>query len=661
MELNEEDDKNIYVIKFLALDMIAKANSGHPGICLGVAPFIYTLFKDYLRFNPDDPFWLRRDKFILSAGHGSALLYSVLHLFGYNYTLYDLKNFRQLNSKTPGHPEYNIPMGIEVTTGPLGQGIANSVGLAIEQKYLAKRFNKKDHEILNNKIFVLAGDGCLMEGISYEACSIAGHLKLDNLILIFDSNKISLDGEVILSFSEDVKKRFKMQNWDVLEIKDGNNLDQIKQALNSLKNKKPTIIILNTIIGYGTKGQGTYKVHGAPITKIEIEKLKKELNFEIEEFESKEKTEVFSKIIESKRNYYKEWFKKLAYYKKTFPKDSKELYSLIRNKDFKYKLDDKIWSKIPRQKKGQNLATRVATQDFLDKFMPKLKMFLGGSADTCKTNYTKPLNIKDFSSKNYKGQYINFGVREHAMVAIANGINSSNYLRTYISTFLVFSDYSTPAIRLACLSKYPSIFIFSHDSIGVGEDGPTHQPIEHISYLRSLPNMITFRPADYNEASAVLKYMFQNDGVYSFITSRQALPVVLDINNIQIEKGAYEINTVKNPSLILISSGSELHLALQARVILKKENINVKVVNMLSTNLFDKQDQAYKDELLPLNLKRIFIEASLNYGLEKYIRDGIFIGLNSFGKSGNIKDCFKYFDITVDNIVKNAKEIINSK
>lgn len=658
--LNELDELCIQTIRFLSMDAVQKAKSGHPGMPMGMAPAAYTLWMKYLRYNPANPKWLGRDRFVLSAGHGSMLLYSLLYLTGYDMTLDDLKNFRQWDSKTPGHPEYGRTPGVEVTTGPLGQGISNAVGMAIAQKYLAAYFNKEDLNIFDYNIFTIAGDGDLMEGVSSEACSLAGHLALDKLIVIYDDNNISIDGKTDLAFTEDRAKRFQAYGWFVQTVGgDGNDMLTFEKALKKAIREKtrPSIICLRTHIGYGSPNfQDTAKAHGAPLGEDEIKLVKKNFGWD------PEKTfvvpqEVLDNMRQAKNKgakLEKKWNRKFKKYAEKYP----DLAKLINN-------PNPPVTNLPTFGPDP-IATRSASGKTLDMLMPQMPLVLGGSADLTPSNNTKFKDSEDFQKDKPLGRYIRYGVREHAMAAIMNGIAVSDLLRPYGGTFFCFFDYMKPAVRLAAMSGYKSIFIFTHDSIGLGEDGPTHQPIEHIAALRVIPNIMILRPADANETAYAWKLTLEHKkGPVALLLTRQNISV-LDRTKFppasEIAKGAYVLIKQANPDVIIIGTGSELEIALKAAEKLAAENIKVQLVNMPSWDLFDAQDKAYRDSVLPPDVRaRVAVEAGIQMGWEKYIGDkGEFIGIKTFGESAPYKVCYEKFGITADAVAAAAKKSIDS-
>ncbi len=663
--LSELDELCIQTIRFLSAEAVQKAKSGHPGMPMGMAPAAYVLWTKYLKHNPTNPKWHNRDRFVLSAGHGSALLYSLLHLTGYDLSLDELKNFRQWGSKTPGHPEYDPELGVEVTTGPLGQGISNAVGMAIAQKYLAEYFNRDDFPIIDYKIYVIASDGDLQEGVASEACSLAGHLGLDNLIVVYDDNHISIDGVTELSFTEDRAGRYQAYGWNVQEVAgNGNDMAAFEKALNNAKAEKerPSIIKLRTHIAYGSPNkQDTAGSHGAPLGDDEIKLMKENFgwdpdkSFHIPEKVSAHMNKVKTKGAEAEKS----WNKMFTDYAKKFPDLAGRFSDAAEGKPG-VNLDELL----PDFEAGSSVATRKASGKVLDALMPKLPLIMGGSADLTPSNLTRFADAKDFQKDARDGRYLRFGIREHAMGAIMNGISVSGLARAYGGTFLVFSDYMRGAIRVAALSKYPTIFVFTHDSIGVGEDGPTHQPVEHAAALRAIPNLLVFRPADANETAQAWKYALEHrDGPAALLLTRQGL-TVLDQNKYNsaenVNKGAYVLVSADKPDVLLLASGSEVGIALEAAEKLAADGITAQVVSMPCWELFEKQSKEYKDSVIPPGVKaRVGIEAGVELGWNKWLGDnGIFIGMSSFGSSAPAKICFEKFGITVENVTKAARASI---
>jgi transketolase len=662
----ELDNLTINTIRFLAIDAIEKANSGHPGMPMGCAPIAYSLYTKFMNHNPENPEWINRDRFVLSAGHGSMLLYSILHLCGYDVSMEQLKQFRQWGSITPGHPEYGLTPGVETTTGPLGQGFTNAVGMAIAQEYLAARYNKNDLKILDHFIYGICSDGDLMEGVSHEAASIAGHLKLKKLIFFYDDNSITIDGSTSLTFSEDIAKRFDAYGWYVQTLKDVNDLDALIECIiNAQKSELPSIIITKTHIGYGSPNkQGTASVHGSPLGKEEAFLTRKNLGWnEKGEFVIPEKvSELFNKLKPSFKGKEEEWNKKLDEYKKKYPEDAKEFLSIMKG-DFGSEWKSKL-PVFPPDEKG--MATRAASGKVLNSIAASLPTLIGGSADLAPSNNTFLKDYPVFSSSNYGGRNFHFGIREHAMAGILNGMALYGGVIPYGGTFLVFSDYMRPALRLGALSGIKPIFVFTHDSIGLGEDGPTHQPVEHLAALRAIPKMLVIRPADANETSFAWQAALEHNGSpAAIILTRQNIPV-LDRTKLSsaegLLKGAYVLyENDKSPDLILMASGSEVYLALQAAQEIASEEIKVRVVSFPSWELFEKQSDEYKKSVLPKNIKaRVSVEAGVKLGWEKYLGDyGKVISIEKFGASAPYKILMEKYGFTKESIIQTALDVLN--
>ena len=662
--MNNIDIKSVNTIRVLSADGIEKAKSGHPGLPLGAAPIAYELFANHMKHNPKNPDWANRDRFILSAGHGSMLLYSLFHLFGYgNLSMDDLKSFRQLDSKTPGHPEYGHTVGVEATTGPLGAGMGMAVGMAMAEAHMASVFNKEGYDIVDHYTFVLGGDGCLMEGISSEAFSLAGTLGLSKLIVFYDSNGISIEGSTDIAFTENVVDRMKAFGFQTIEVEDGNDLAAIGKAIQEAKSDKnrPSFIKINTVIGYGAgKKQGTAGAHGEPLGSEALAALKSGFGFNPEESFKVDADvyENFNKINEKNAKIEEEWNKLFKEYANKYPEDAKKWdnyyseinASLIDNDEFW------AWDDAPA-------ATRNISGSIINRLKDIFPNLIGGSADLSPSNKTV-MNGEGYISKDdFSGRNIHFGVREFAMTAITNGILLHGGLRAYCATFFVFSDYTKPMARLSALMNIPTIFVFTHDSIGVGEDGPTHEPIEQLAMLRSLPNFNTFRPADARETIAAwYAAMVSKSTPTAIVLTRQNLPQ-LDGSGKKALKGAYIIKEASKstPDMILIASGSEVSLAIEAATELEKDNISTRVVSMPCMDVFEAQSKEYKEEVLPKNVRnRVAIEALSSFGWDRYTGlDGRVISMNSFGASAPQDLLFKKFGFTKENVVTTAKEVFN--
>lgn len=659
--MNNIDTLSINTIRVLSAEAIEKSKSGHPGLPLGCAPMAYTLWSKQLKHNPKNSKWVDRDRFVLSAGHGSMLLYSLLNVFGYNVSIEDIKNFRQFGSKTPGHPEYLHTDGVETTTGPLGQGICNAVGMAIAETHLAAKFNRPGFNVVDHYTYALAGDGCLMEGISSEACSLAGTLGLSKLILLYDSNNISIEGDTDIAFREDVAKRYEAYGWQVIKVDDGNDTCKINLAIEEAKKetKKPSILIVKNIIGYGCPSkQGKASAHGEPLGADNFSAFKEFLSWDYAPFtvpeEVKDYMKVFAKEAEIKEDEYNKLFEE---YKKTYPELSSEW-----NLWFNGKYSDDILNNEDFWKFEKPMATRESSGILINKLSNIVPNLIGGSADLAPSNKTYMKDKGDFSAENRSGANLHFGVREHAMAAIANGIYLHGGLKIFVSTFFVFSDYMKGAMRLSALMKLPITYVLTHDSIGVGEDGPTHEPIEQLASLRSIPNMTVIRPADSNETAAGWYLAItKEDGPVCLVLTRQKLPLYKETGKDAL-KGAYILrdSDKKIPDLILMASGSEVELIYNAYDKLKEKGIDARVVSMPSFELFDSQSDEYKNSILPKTVRtRIAVEAANSFGWHKYVGlDGDVLTIDRFGASGKAEVLFDEFGFTVDNVVNKAISLI---
>ncbi|GAA0355848.1 transketolase [Bacillus horti] len=658
------EERAIHTIRTLSIDAIDKANSGHPGLPMGAAPMAYTLWSKYLKHNPKNPQWFDRDRFVLSAGHGSMLLYSLLHLFDYDVSLEDLKNFRQWNSKTPGHPEYGHTPGVEATTGPLGQGIAMSVGMAMAERHLAATYNREGFDVVDHFTYALCGDGDLMEGIASEAISLAGHLKLGKLVVLYDSNDISLDGDLHLSFSENIQQKFEAVGWHYLRVEDGNQTEDIAKAIEAAREEtdKPTLIEIKTIIGYGSPNrQGTSEAHGKPLGADETKLVKEYYKWEHEEdfHVSEDVREHFTSFSSKGKALEGDWNRLFDGYKAAHPELAAQLELAIQDR-----LPGDWEVKLPSFELGKKIATRAASGDVLNAIAQTVPTVFGGSADLAGSNNTLLKGENNFSSADYSGRNVWFGVREHAMGAAMNGIALHGGLKAYGGTFFVFSDYLKPAIRMAAIQKLPVTYVFTHDSIAVGEDGPTHEPIEQLAALRALPGLTVLRPADANETLAAWKFAIkQTEEPTALILTRQGLPVLEGTQNSfeQVSKGAYVVaDSQGEPDLLLLATGSEVSLAVEAKTELEKEGHAVRVVSMPSWNLFERQSKEYKAQVLPPQVKkRLAIEMAYPLGWERYVGDeGEVIGIETFGASAPGDKIMHEYGFSVENVVEKAKALL---
>ena len=658
---NNIENMSVNAIRVLSADAVQKANSGHPGLPLGAAAIGYELWANHMNHNPKNPSWENRDRFVLSGGHGSTLLYSLLHLFGYGLTLDDLKNFRQWGSKTPGHPEYGVTTGVEASTGPLGAGMAMAVGMAMAETHLAAKFNKEGYPVVDHYTYVLGGDGCMMEGINYEAFSLAGTLKLNKLIVLYDSNKISIEGNTDIAFTEDVPARFKAMGFKVLEVKDGNDISEIGKAIEEAKADKegPSFIKINTKIGFGSPKEGSADVHGAPLGADNIIAMKKTLGWPSEEpfFVPDEVYENYKAKAENLGKKEEEWNKLFKEYCEKFP-EMKTLWDEYKDETKADKLldDEDFWSYDEKADATRNLSGKV-----LNKLSAKLPTLFGGSADLAPSNKSYVNGAGDYSAENYAGRNVHFGVRELAMTGIGNGLVLHG-LKAYVSTFFVFSDYVKPMARLASLMEIPLTFILTHDSIGVGEDGPTHEPIEQLAEFRAMPNFNVFRPADATETIAAwYSAVTSKETPTALVLTRQNLPQLAGSSK-EALKGGYVVadSSKETPDAIIIASGSEVSLSIEAKEVLAKEGVDVRVVSMPCMDIFEKQSLEYKEKVLPKAVRaRVAVEALSEFGWGKYVGlDGKTVCLDRFGASAPAGVLFKEFGFTLDNVVKAVKEVI---
>lgn len=653
------DKLSVDTIRMLSAEAVEKANSGHPGLPLGAAPMAYTLWAKAMNHNGKNPNWVNRDRFILSAGHGSMLLYSLLHLFQYGVTLDDIKNFRQLDSKTPGHPEFGHTKGVEATTGPLGQGISTAVGMAMAEAHLAARFNKEDSKIIDHYTYVLCGDGDLMEGISNESASLAGTLQLGKLIVLYDSNSISIEGSTDLAFTESVRGRYEALGWDTILVEDGQDMKAIESAIYKAKEvgNKPTLIEIITNIGFGTEKQDSASAHGEPLGEHNLNVLRKNLNWNLEPFsipESVEKhMEELIKIGEEKEI---QWNESFTSYKNKYPQLADEFNKWLSGEiDDEYLESDEFWA----FEKG--VATREASGIIINRLAEKVPNLFGGSADLAPSNKTNMKNRKTFSKNDYSGSNVHFGVREHGMAAALNGLTLHGGLKAYGGTFFIFSDYMKPAMRLSSLMELPVTYVLTHDSIGVGEDGPTHQPIEQLAVFRSQPNFITYRPADARETAAGWYIAMKSKKTpIGLVLSRQGLPL-LEGTGKEALKGGYVLKKeTKELKLILLATGSEVEIAYKAQSILEDKGYGARLVSMPSWELFEMQSEEYKGEVLPKNVRtRVAIEAGTSMGWHKYTGlDGTIISLDHFGGSAPGNQLFEKFGFNVENLVETALNLL---
>ena len=676
----ELDQLCINTIRTLSLDAVQKANSGHPGLPLGAAPMAYVLWTRFLRHNPQNPKWENRDRFLLSAGHGSMLLYSLLHLTGYDLSLDELKNFRQWGSKTPGHPEYGLAPGVEITTGPLGQGFANGVGMAMGAAHLGARFNKKEFPIVDHYVYAIVSDGDLMEGVAAEAASLAGHLKLGKLIYLYDDNNVTIEGFTSLAFSEDVPKRFEAYGWHTLTVLDGNNLDDIEAAIREAQTvtDRPSLISVKTIIGFGMPTQGTRKAHSDPPGEEAVRETKRHLGWPEDKqfYIPDEALAHFREAVERGRQLEDEWRDLVKRYGEAHPEDGKVLQLTLSGE-----LPEGWEEHLPKFEDGKSVATRVASGEVINALAPAMPMLIGGSADLGVSNNTDIKSSHSFAAGAYDGRILHFGVREHAMGSTLTGISLNGGLIPFGGTFLTFSDYMRPAIRLAALSEVQVIYVFTHDSIGLGEDGPTHQPVEHLAALRAIPHLFVIRPADSPEVSEAWRIaILRRKAPTALALTRQKVPVI-DRKRFAtadgLRRGAYVLaeaegfaeaeggngvvsGAATTPQLILIATGSEVSLALEAREKLQADGIATRVVSMPCWELFEEQSDEYRDEVLPPSItKRLAIEAGVREGWDRYVGDaGDVVCLNRFGASAPGEVALRELGFNVDNVLKHARALL---
>jgi len=663
----EIDQLAVNTIRTLAIDGIERANSGHPGMPMGAAPMAYQLWTKHLKHNPINPKWFNRDRFVLSAGHGSMLLYSLLHLSGYDLSIDDLKSFRQWMSKTPGHPEYGHTPGVDATTGPLGQGIAMAVGMAMAERHLAANYNKENYEIINHFTYSMCGDGDLMEGVSAEAASLAGHLKLGKLIVLYDSNNISLDGKLEQSFSENVHKRFEAYGWQVILVKDGNDLAAIDEALTVAQAtvNKPTLIEVKTVIGFGAPNKGgSSSAHGSPLGKAEVKLTKEAYGWSYEDdFHVPDVVNThFEKAVKERGlDLEEEWNATVASYQKKYPQLAQQLEQAV---DGKLPTD---WDKqLPVYGEGTSIASRSSSGEVMNALSQSIPAFFGGSADLASSNKTMIKNGGDFLPGNYSGRNIWFGVREFAMGAALNGMALHGGLKVYGGTFFIFSDYLRPAIRLAALMRLPVTYVFTHDSIAVGEDGPTHEPVEQLASFRAMPNLNVIRPADGNESVVAWKVAVESTETPTILAlSRQNLKTIAgstETAEAGVRRGAYVISkgVADIPQALLLATGSEVQLAVRAQEQLALENISVAVISMPSWHLFEKQSIEYRKTILSPQVKvRLAIEMGSSLGWDRYVGDGgDILAIDGFGASGTEEVLLKEYGFTVENVVKKLKQLL---
>ncbi|MYL48601.1 transketolase [Halobacillus litoralis] len=664
---NSLEQTSINTIRTLTIDAVEKANSGHPGMPMGAAPMAYTLWTQFMDHNPKNSNWFDRDRFVLSAGHGSMLLYSLLHLSGYNVTMDDLKSFRQWDSKTPGHPEFGHTDGVEATTGPLGQGIAMATGMAMAEAHLAAKYNREGYNVVDHYTYTICGDGDLMEGVSQESASLAGHLGLGKLIVLYDSNDISLDGDLDRSFSESVEKRYEAYGWQVIRVEDGTNTEDIAQAIEKAKanTDQPTMIEVKTVIGYGSPNKsGKSASHGAPLGEEEGTATKQFYKWEHEPFHVPEEVyqDFKEKVQQNGQDKEESWNNLMAQYKEAHPELAEEFERAMRGE-----LPEGWDQSLPTYQVGEDSpATRAASGDAINALSQAIPNFFGGSADLAGSNKTAVKDEEDFSRKNYAGRNIWFGVREFAMAAALNGMGLHGGLKVYAGTFFVFSDYLRPAVRLSALQNLPVNYVFTHDSVAVGEDGPTHEPVEQLASLRAMPNLSVLRPADGNETNAAWRLALESESTpTALVLTRQGLPTLQGTGELAYEgmkKGAYILSDSdkEEPDAILLASGSEVQLIVEAQAELKKNGYDVRVVSVPSFDRFEAQPKEYKEQVLPSSVrKRLAVEMGASFGWDRYVGlDGSVIGIDKFGASAPGNTVIENYGFTVENVVKHAENLM---
>ncbi len=649
----------VNTIRALAIDGTQAAGSGHPGMPMGSAAMAYVLWTRFLKHNPQNPQWHNRDRYVQSAGHGSMLIYSLLHLSGYDLPMAELQGYRRWGSKTPGHPEYGLTPGIEITTGPLGQGISSAVGMALAEAHLSANYNRPGHDIVDHYSYVIASDGDLMEGVSGEASSLAGHLGLGKLIVLYDDNKISIDGKTDITFSEDVLKRYEAYGWHTQRVEDGNDLTAIEAAITTAKNEtaKPSIIAVRTIIGYGAPNQGSSAVHGAPLGEEKAALAKENLGALWPAFTVPEDVLAhYRQALKDGEAAEQDWRLRFERYKESFPELAAQYERVMAGE-----IPGELAKALPVFEVGKSTATRNSSQQIINALAAELPQLLGGSADLAESNKTTIKGVPFINHHDYAGRNIHFGVREHGMAAVANGLSLHGGLRPYVATFLIFSDYLRPSLRLAALMHQPVIYVFTHDSIGLGGDGPTHQPIEQLMALRAIPNVTVIRPADANEsAGAWLAALEHKSGPTVLALSRQNLPH-LDVAASNVKKGAYVLaDSPGTPEVILIGTGSEVHVCLAAKQLLAEEGIAARVISMPSFELFDAQGEDYREAILPASVRaRVAVEAGASLSWQKYVGlDGGLITLDRFGASADGAELMEKFGFTAQNVVETAKKLL---